>query len=186
MPVKGEFTKQITDIFAECSIDYDPKADITHTFYAMVQNKFHYAITGQTAAEIIHSKADKAKPFMGMTTWKNAPNGRILKSDIVIAKNYLAEEDIKKLERTVSGYFDYIERLVENRTTLTMEKLAESVNKFLEFNEYSILDGKGKIAHRDAENKAFAEYEEFNKVQQIDSDFDKKIKKLIGMRKNVE
>ena len=171
--------QQITDIFAECSIDYDPKSDITRTFYAMVQNKFHYAITGQTAAEIIYSKADKTKPFMGMSTWKNAPDGRILKSDTVIAKNYLPEDDIKKLERTVSGYFDYIERLIENRTTLTMEKLAESVNKFLEFNEYRVLDGKGKIAHKDAEQKASAEYEDFNKIQKIESDFDRAIKKLL-------
>lgn len=171
--------QQITDIFAECSIDYDPKSDITKTFYAMVQNKFHYAITGQTAAEIIYSKADKTKPFMGMSTWKNAPDGRILKSDTVIAKNYLPEDDIKKLERTVSGYFDYIERLIENRTTLTMEKLAESVNKFLEFNEYRVLDGKGKIAHKDAEQKALTEYEDFNKIQKIESDFDREIKKLL-------
>ena len=174
--------QQITDIFAECSIDYNPKSDITKTFYAMVQNKFHYAITGQTAAEIIYSKADKTKPFMGMSTWENAPDGRILKSDTVIAKNYLPEDDIKKLERTVSGYFDYIERLIENRRTLTMEILAESVNKFLEFNEYRVLDGKGKIAHKDAEIKAFIEYEDFNKIQKIESDFDKTIKKLISKK----
>lgn len=131
--------QQITDIFAECSIDYNPKADFTKNFYAMVQNKFHFAITGQTATELIHSKADKDQPFMGLSTWKNSPKGRILKSDAIIAKNYLEEEDIKKLEGTVSGYFDYIERLIENRTTLTMERLAESVNKFLEFNEYKVL-----------------------------------------------
>ena len=174
--------QQITDIFAECSIDYDPKSDITQTFYAMVQNKFHYAITGHTAAEIIHSKADKDQPFMGMMTWKNAPNGRILKSDTIIAKNYLREDDIKKLERTVSGYFDYIERLIENRTTLTMESIAESVNKFLDFNEYRILDGKGLVSHKDAELKAFNEYEEFNKIQKIESDFDKEVKKMIDKK----
>ncbi len=174
--------QQITDIFAECSIDYDPQSDITKTFYAMIQNKFHYAITGQTAAEIIYSKADKTKPFMGLSTWKNVPDRRILKSDTVIAKNYLPEDDIKKLERTVSGYFDYIERLIENRTTLTMESLADSVNKFLEFSEYKILDTKGKIAHKDAEQKAFAEYDEFNKIQKIESDFDKTIKKLISKK----
>ncbi len=174
--------QQITDIFAECSIDYDSGADITKTFYAMVQNKFHYAITGQTAAEIIHSKADKDKPFMGMMTWKNAPEGRILKSDTTIAKNYLKEEDIKKLERAITGYFDYIERLIENRTTLTMEGLAESVNNFLEFNKYEILDGKGRISHKSAEQKAFAEYDEFNKIQKIESDFDKEIKKLMNKK----
>ena len=174
--------QQITDIFAECSIDYDPLSDITKTFYAMVQNKFHYAITGQTAAEIIYSKADNTKPFMGMMTWKNAPDGRILKSDTIIAKNYLSENDIKKLERTVSGYFDYIERLIETRTTLTMETLAKSVNSFLEFNEYKILEGKGEIAHKDAEQKALAEYEEFNKMQKIESDFDKTIKMLMSKK----
>jgi hypothetical protein len=170
--------QQITDIFAECSIDYDPQSDITKTFYAMVQNQFHFAITGKTAAEIIHSSADKVKPFMGLTTWKNAPEGRILKSDTVIAKNYLGEDDIKKLERTIAGYFDYIERLIENRTTLTMQALADSVIKFLQFNEYRILEGKGMISHRDAEERAFAEYHEFNKFQKIESDFDKTIKKL--------
>lgn len=172
--------QQITDIFAECSIDYDPKAEITKNFYAMVQNKFHFAITGKTAAEIIHATADKDKPFMGLKTWKNAPDGRILKSDTSIAKNYLDEAEIKKLERAVTGYFDYIERLIENRTTLTMQGLADSVNKFLEFNEYKILDGKGSISNKSAEQKAFAEYDEFNKYQKIESDFDKTIKKLIG------
>ncbi|HXK50630.1 MAG TPA: virulence RhuM family protein [Clostridiales bacterium] len=174
--------QQITDIFAECSIDYDPKSDITKTFYSAVQNKFHYAITGQTAAEIISSRADKSKPFMGMTTWKNAPQGRILKSDTVIAKNYLPEEDIRKLERAVSGYFDYIERIIENRNVLTMEKLADSVNRFLEFNEYKVLEGKGKISHREAEEKAYSEYDEFNKTQLIDSDFDKEIRKLLDKK----
>lgn len=171
--------QQITDIFAECSIDYDPKSDITNQFYSMVQNKFHFAITGKTAAEIVYLKADKEKPFMGMTTWKNAPKGRILKSDTIIAKNYLEEDEIKKLERTISAYFDYIERLIENRTVLTMETLADSVNRFLEFNEYSILEGKGSISHKDAERKAFNEYEDFNKNQIIESDFDREIKKLI-------
>lgn len=170
--------QQITDIFAECSIDYNPEADITRNFYAMVQNKFHFAITGKTAAEIIHATADKDKPFMGLKTWKNAPDGRILKSDTCIAKNYLGEEEIKKLERAVSGYFDYIERLIEKRTTLTMKGLADSVNKFLEFNEYRILDGKGTVSNKTAEQKAFAQYDEFNKYQKIESDFDKTIKKL--------
>ena len=145
----------------------------------MVQNKFHFAITGNTAAEIIFSKADKEKPFMGLNTWKNAPDGRILKSDTVVAKNYLSESEIKKLERTIAGYFDYIERLIEKRTALTMEKLADSVNRFLEFNEYHVLEGKGKISYVDAEKKAFEEYNEFNKTQKIESDFDNEIKKLL-------
>lgn len=172
--------QQITDIFAECSIDYDPKSDITKTFYSMVQNKFHYAISGKTAAEIIHSSANKNKPFMGLTTWKHSPNGRILKSDTIIAKNYLEEKDIKKLERTITSYFDYIENQIEIRNTFTMEQLAESVNKFLDFNNFRILDGKGNISHRQAEQKAFSEYDEFNKTQYIESDFDREIKKLLG------
>lgn len=171
--------QQITDIFAECSIDYDPNSEITKNFYSMVQNKFHYAITGKTAAEIIYEEADKAKPFMGLKTWKNAPKGRILKSDTAIAKNYLTATEIKKLERTVSGYFDYIERLIENHRIFTMEELAESVNRFLEFNHYKILDGKGKVSHKEAEQKAFTEYDEFNKTQEIESDFDKEVKKLL-------
>lgn len=171
--------QQITDIFAECSIDYDPYSVITKNFYAMVQNKFHFAIAGKTAAEIVHSKTDKTKPFMGLTNWRNAPKGRILKSDTTIAKNYLAENDIKKLERTISGYFDYIERLIENRNAFTMSELAESVNKYLDFNEYKILEGKGKISHSDAELKAFTEYDDFNKTQKIDSDFDRVVKKAL-------
>lgn len=145
------------------------------------QNKFHYAIVGYTAAEIVHRKADKEKQFMGLTTWKNAPKGRILKSDTAIAKNYLAESEITKLERTISGYFDYIERLIENRTTFTM---AESVNKYLDFNEYEVLEGKGKIAHNKAELKAFAEYEEFNKTQKLESDFDRAVKKMLKSGQN--
>ena len=175
--------QQITDIFAECTINYDPKSEINKKFYEMIKNKFHYAITGQKTAEIVHSKADKDKPFMGMTTWKNAPEGRILKSDTIIAKNYLNEEEIKKLERTITGYFDYIERLIENRTTFTMESLSESVNKFLDFNEYRILEGKGSVSHRIAEKKAYSEYDEFNKIQKIESDFDKEIKKMIEQKK---
>lgn len=137
--------QQITDIFAECSIDYDPKSEITKNFYAMVQNKFHYAITGQTAAEIIYKNADAQKDNMGLTTWKNAPDGRILKSDTTIAKNYLQEKEIKRLERTVTAYFDYIENLIERENTFSMEGLANSVDKFLNFNEYKILEGKEKV-----------------------------------------
>ncbi len=171
--------QQITDIFAECSIDYDPNSEITKEFYATVQNKFHFAISGQTAAEIIYFKADATKNNMGLSTWKQAPRGRILKSDSIIAKNYLTETEIKKLERTVSGFFDYIERIIETRTVLKMENLAESVNKFLEFNEFKVLDSKGTISFKDAEKKAFKEYDEFNKNQKIDSDFDKFSRELL-------
>lgn len=174
---------QITDIFKECSIDYNPNSQITKDFYATVQNKFHFAITGQTAAEIVYTKADRKKPYMGLMTWKNAPKGRILKSDTTIAKNYLSETEIKKLERAISAYFDYIEHQIEQRKELTMEKLAESVNKFLEFNDYKVLDGKGVISAERAEKKAFAEYDEFNKTQVIDSDFEKFSKALISKKK---
>lgn len=171
--------QKITDIFAECSIDYDQDSDITKSFYAMVQNKFHYAITGKTAAEIVYSGADKNKPNMGLTTWKKSPNGRILKSDVTVAKNYLEENEIKRLERTVSGFFDYIENVIENKRLLKMQDLADSVDKFLSFNEYKILDGKGQISHKKAEQKAFTEYDEFNKTQKIESDFDKEVKKML-------
>lgn len=173
--------QQITDIFAECSIDYDKDSQITQDFYATVQNKFHYAITGQTAAEIVYTKADHKKEHMGLTTWKHSPEGRILKSDVSIAKNYLPEKEIKRLERAVSGYFDYIEDLIERENTFTMQEFAASVNEFLSFRKYDILpDGnKGKISQKQAKNKAEAEYDVFNKTQQIESDFDKEVKKLL-------
>lgn len=172
--------QQITDIYAECSIDYDKNAITTKDFFATVQNKFHYAITGQTAAEIIYSNADKNKENMGLSTWKNAPDGRILKSDVIIAKNYLSEKEIKQLERNVSGYFDYIEDLIERENTFTMEEFAKSINEFLEFRKYKTLPDtyKGKVSHSMAENKAYDEYEVFNKTQKINSDFDKMIKQL--------
>jgi hypothetical protein len=170
--------QQVTDIFAECSIDYNKDSDITKNFYATIQNKFHFAITGKTAAEIIYLKADSNKENMGLTTWKNAPKGRVIKSDTNIAKNYLEEKEIKQLERTVTGYFDYIEGLIERENTFTMEQLALSVNKFLTFNEYLVLEGLGKQSKKQAEKKAFIAYDVFNKTQKIESDFDKMVKKL--------
>jgi hypothetical protein len=171
--------QQITDIFAECSIDYDPKSETTRLFYAHVQDKFHFAITGHTAAEIISLKADANKPLMGMSTYKNAPDGRVLKSDSLVAKNYLSEAEIKKLERAVAAFFDYIEGIIERRNTFTMESFAESVDKFLSFNEYRILEGYGSVSRKQAESKAVAEYEKFNKQQPIESDFDRAMKKLL-------
>ncbi len=171
--------QQITDIFAECSIDYDKDSQITHDFYAMVQNKFHYAITGQTAAEIIDAKADHTKEHMGLVTWKNSPDGRILKSDVTVAKNYLNEKQIRQLERTVSGYFDYIEDLIERENTFTMAEFATSINEFLAFRKYDVLEGKGKISKKDADKKAAAEYDKFNKTQKITSDFDREVKRLL-------
>ncbi len=172
--------QQITDIFAECSINYDPKSEVTKVFYATVQNKFHYAIAGKTAAEIIYYKANKDEPHMGLSTWKNSPEGRILISDVKIAKNYLTEKEIKKLERTISAFFDYIENIIDNRETFTMEQFANSVVKFLEFNEYKILEDNGRISKAEADKKAVEEYNEYNKMQPIQSDFDKYIKKYLG------
>lgn len=168
--------QQVTDIFAECSIDYDRSSPVTKEFYAMVQNKFHYAITGQTAAEIIYSKADHTKEHMGLTTWKNAPEGRVLRSDVSIAKNYLSEKQIRQLERTVTGYFDYIEDLIERENTFTMEQFAASINEFLSFRRYDILPDKGKVSARQAKQKAEAEYDLFNPTQKIVSDFDKALR----------
>ena len=170
--------QQITDIFAECSVDYDVHTDIVDNFYAMVQNKFHYAITGQTAAEIIYNNADSTKEHMGLTTWKNAPSGRVLKSDVSIAKNYLNEKQIKQLERAVSGYFDYIEDLIERENVFTMEDFVKSINEFLSFRRYDVLTHSGKITSKSAKEKANSEYDKFNKTQKILSDFDKRIKKL--------
>ena len=172
--------QQITDIFAECSIDYDKNSPVTHDFYAMVQNKFHFAIVGQTAAEIVYTKADRTKENMGLTTWKNAPDGRILKSDVGIAKNYLDEKQIRQLERAVTGYFDYIEDLIERENTFTMEEFAASVNEFLAFRRYDILKDKGSVSKQTALKKAEAEYEAFNKTQKITSDFDKEVQKILG------
>ncbi|PAU99607.1 cell filamentation protein Fic [Helicobacter sp. TUL] len=170
--------QQITDIFAECSLDYDPHSPITREFFAFIQNRFHYAITGKTAPEIIYAKADASLPNMGLTTWKNSPEGRILKSDTEIAKNYLSEEEIKKLERLIGGYFDYIEDLVERENTFTMEEFKASVDKFLNFRDYKILHDNGKISRAQAIEKASSEYEIFNKTQKIKSDFDKVLKAL--------
>lgn len=167
---------QITDIFAECSIDYDKSSDIAKNFYAMIQNKFHFAITWNTAAEIIYNKADKNKDYMWLTNWKNSPDWRILKSDVVIAKNYLKETEIKDLEWTISNFFDYLERIIKNRITMKMENLVESVDKFLDFNEYKILEWFWKISSKEAKEKAISEYDEFNKTQKIISDFDKILK----------
>ena len=168
--------QQITDIFAECSIDYSRDSEVAYRFYATVQNKFHYAITGKTAAEIVYELADHTKDHMGLSTWKNAPDGRILKSDTPIAKNYLNEKEIRQLERAVSGYFDYIEDLIERENVFTMQEFEESINAFLEFRKYEILKDNGRISHKQAQEKAYAEYEIFNKTQPIESDFDRVVK----------
>ena len=171
--------QQITDIYAECSTDYDKNSPTTKDFYAMIQNRFHYAITGQTAAEIIYTKADHTKKNMGLTTWKHAPDGRVLKSDVSIAKNYLQEKEIHQLERAVSSYFDYIENQIERHNVFNMEQFVASVNKFLTFNDYKILPDKGKISAAQAKKKAEEEYDIFNKTQRIDSDFDKEVREML-------
>lgn len=171
--------QQITDIYAECSTDYDKNSPTTRDFYAMIQNRFHFAITGQTAAEIIYSKADHTKDHMGLTTWKNAPDGRVLKSDVSIAKNYLQEKEIRQLERAVTGFFDYIEDLIERENTFNMSQFSASVNEFLTFRKYQILPDKGKISAAQAKKKAEEEYDIFNKTQRIDSDFDKEVRGLL-------
>ena len=172
--------QQITDIFAECCIDYDKNATETRHFYSMVQNKFHYAITGKTTAEIIWDSADHTRENMGLLTWKHAPEGRVLKSDVTIAKNYLSEKEIRRLERAVSGYFDYIEDLIEQENSFTMAQFSESVNAFLSFRRYNILPNNGRITKKQADNKAESEYDIFNRTQIIDSDFDKEVRKFLN------
>lgn len=172
--------QQITDIFAEISYDYDKNSEITKKFYAQVQNKFHYAITGKTPAEIVYDSADRNKDHMGLTSWKNSPDGRVLQSDVTVAKNYLSEKEIRSLERNVSSYFDYVERLLENETLLSMQDFATSIDEFLKFNRYDILQGNGHISHQKAKQKAIEEYKEFNKNQKIDSDFDKEVRRIQG------
>ena len=168
--------QQVTDIFAACAIDYDAQSPITREFFGTIQNKFHYAITGQTAAEIIHSHADATKDHMGLTTWESGPEGRIYKKDVIVAKNYLSVEEIEQLERMVSSFFDYIERIIERRETFTMKAFIESVDKFLDFNEYQILTNKGLISMTQAQKKAVNEYKAFNTQQKVISDFDKFVK----------
>ena len=176
--------QQITDIFAECSIDYAKDSEVAYHFYATIQNRFHYAITNYTAAEIVYKSADHTKEHMGLTTWKNAPDGRILKSDVSVAKNYLDEKQIRRLERAVTGYFDYIEDLIERENVFTMEEFERSVNAFLEFRQYKILKDNGRVSHRQALDKAYCEYEIFNKTQPIESDFDKEVKKMLAGESN--
>ena len=172
--------QQITDIYAECSFDYDRNSPTTREFYQMVQNRFHYAITGQTAPEIIYTRADHTKDHMGLQTWKNAPDGRVLLSDTKVAKNYLPEVEIRRLERAVSGYFDYIEDLIERENAFSMAQFAASVNEFLTFRRYALLPDKGKISREMADKKAEEEYKLFNPTQKINSDFDKEVKGLLG------
>lgn len=172
--------QQITDIFAECSVDYDPSSEIAHNFYANIQNKFHYAIHGSTAAELIKERASLDAPNMGLTTWKNSPDGRILKSDVTVAKNYLTAEELKSLERAVSMFFDYIEHQIEGQNAFNMAQFADAVDKLLAFNNYKILNGLGNVSAIEAKHHAEAIYDEFNKTQKIESDFDRIVKLTTG------
>ena len=174
--------QQITDIFAECSIDYDKDSEITKNFYAHIQNKFHFAIAGNTASEIVYHKADSSKPYMGLTSWKNAPDGKILKYEVAIAKNYLTQKELKILDRLITAYFDHIELLAEKREAMSMLDLQNGINRFLEFNQFDVLENFGSISHEMALEKAHKEYEIFKTIQDKNyiSDFDREIKRLKG------
>lgn len=175
------FYQKITDIYAECSIDYNISSEITQKFFATVQNKLHWAITKQTAAEIIVSRADHEKDKMGLTSWKNSPHGKIRKSDVSIAKNYLSEEELKPLNRFVTMYLDYAEHQAERGIPMTMKDWSEKLNAFLKFNEADILENAGKVTAEIAKAFAESEFEKYRPIQDkiFESDFDKEIKKLI-------
>lgn len=174
------FYQKITDIYAQCSIDYDPKAEITRTFYQTVQNKLHWAITGFTAAELIKGRADAEKPHMGLTTWKNAPEGKVLKSDVSVAKNYLNEKELRELNRVVTMYLDYAELQAERQRPMKMTDWVSRLDSFLEFNDYGVLKDAGKISAEIAKQLAEGEYAKFRVVQDKDfeSDFDKEVKRI--------
>jgi len=174
------FYQKITDIYQQCSIDYDKDAEITLLFFKTVQNKLHWAITGKTAAEIIAERAKATKPRMGLTTWKNAPKGKILKSDVSIAKNYLEENEIKGLERIVSMYLDYAENQAARQIPMKMTEWVKKLDAFLQFNEYDILNNAGRVSHEIAKTLAEQEYEKFRVKQDrtFESDFDREVKKL--------
>ncbi len=174
------FYQKITDIYEQCSIDYNKDAEITQTFFKTVQNKLHWAITGKTAAQIIAERANATSKNMGLQTWKNAPTGKILKSDIIVAKNYLIEKEIKELERVVTMYLDYAENQAARQIPMKMADWVQKIDAFLEFNEYKILKDAGKVSHDVARKLAEEEYEKFRIIQDknFESDFDKEVKKL--------
>jgi len=176
------FYQKITDIYAQCSIDYDPKAEVTLTFYKTVQNKLHWAVTGQTAAEIVYKRADAAKENMGLTTWKNAPDGKILKTDVSTAKNYLNEKEIDELNRVVAMYLDYAENQARRNVAMGMNDWVQKLDAFLQFNDYNTLKNAGTISHEIAKKLAEEQYEQYRIVQDqlFESDFDKLAKKLPG------
>jgi len=174
------FYQKITDIYEQCSIDYNKDADITHTFFKTVQNKLHWAITGKTAAQIIAERANASYPNMGLQSWKNAPQGKILKSDVSIAKNYLIEMEIKELERVVTMYLDYAENQAARGIPMKMKDWVEKIDGFLQFNEYKVLKDAGNVSHEVAKKIAESEFERFRIVQDynFESDFDKTFKNI--------
>ncbi len=176
------FYLKITDIYEQCSVDYDKNAEITQTFFKVVQNKLHWAVTGQTAAEIVANRADASKPSMGLTTWKHAPKGKIQKSDVPVAKNYLIESEIKELERIVTMYLDYAENQAARQIPMKMSDWVERLDAFLKFNEYQVLSDAGKISHEVAKSLAEEQYEAFRVKQdrEFESDFDKEVKRITG------
>lgn len=179
------FYKKITDIYAQCSIDYDPNEEITKQFFATVQNKLHFAMTGKTAAEIIHERVDSTKTNMGLTVWKNSPKGNIRESDVVIAKNYLNEKELDHLNRIVTMYLDYAEMQAQKGIAMRMEDWVKKLDAFLQFNETEILQDKGKVSHEVAEALALGEYEKYRVMQDKSyiSDFDREVKKLLDSKK---
>jgi len=179
------FYKKITDIYAQCSIDYDPNEEITKQFFATVQNKLHFAMTGKTAAEIIHGRVDSTKTNMGLTVWKNSPKGKIRESDVVIAKNYLNEKELDYLNRIVTMYLDYAEMQAQKGIAMRMEDWVKKLDAFLQFNETEILQDKGKVSHEVAEALALGEYEKYRVKQDKNyvSDFDREVKKLLDSKK---
>lgn len=178
------FYQKITDIYAQCSIDYDAKSELTLNFYKTVQNKLHWAITGNTAAEIIEKRANSERPNMGLSNWKNSPDGKILKSDTGIAKNYLEEKEIKELNRLVELYLNFAELQAERSIPIKMIEWIEVLDGFLKINRYELLDNSGIISHEQAITKANREFEKYRIIQdqKFISDFDKEVKKL--KRKN--
>lgn len=173
--------QKITDIFEQCSYDYDKNSDVTKGFYSFVQNKLHYAVTGHTAAEIIMDRSDSSKPTMGLTTWKDAPDGKILKRDVVVAKNYLNEKEMSRLNRLVTMFIDYAELMAEDEILMSMNDWIEQTNTFLKNNRRNVLEGKGHVSHKDAVDKAVSEYKIFRKRQDKEyiSEFDKQVEKYI-------
>ena len=180
------FYQKITDIYAQCSVDYDANASITHTFYKTVQNKLHWAITGQTAAEIIKNRAAADKPNMGLTNWKNAPTGKILKTDVTVAKNYLSETELDELNRIVTMYLDYAENQAKRKTPMSMQDWVQKLDAFLQFNDYKVLKDAGKISHQIAEQLVHQEFEKYRILQDknFESDFDAELKKLNNKKKD--